>query len=189
MSLKHGLLALLNHKPSSGWELDKMFHDSLDFFWQAQTSQVYRELNAMEKQGWLSSELVYQTNKPNKKLYTITETGKQELQSWLLSFDDAVEEMFHVRNPLLLHLFFAAGISPEKTKEMLESFRARCRESLRSLETAVENIRKYRGELENTDHADYWRMVMLFGKHRYKASEKWATESLSFLEKKISKEE
>ena len=37
MSLKHGLLGLLNYGSMTGYELDKIFRDSLSFFWQAKT--------------------------------------------------------------------------------------------------------------------------------------------------------
>jgi len=45
MALKHGLLGLLNYKSETGYDLDKLFKQSLNFFWKAQTSQIYRELN------------------------------------------------------------------------------------------------------------------------------------------------
>ncbi|MDR0469037.1 MAG: PadR family transcriptional regulator, partial [Peptococcaceae bacterium] len=79
MSLKYGLLGLLNYGTMTGYELDKVFNDSLGFFWQGQTSQIYRELSAMERDGWLKSERVVQQDKPNKKLYIITDDGKRAL--------------------------------------------------------------------------------------------------------------
>lgn len=73
MSLKHGLLGLLNYGKMSGYELNKTFNDSLYFFWKIQISRIYRELNHMEKTGWLTSETVFQTDKPNKRLYSLTD--------------------------------------------------------------------------------------------------------------------
>lgn len=83
MSLKHGLLGLLNYGSMTGYELDKIFRDSLSFFWQAKTSQIYRELDTMECHGWLTSERIIQNDKPNKRVYTITDSGKEELGNWL----------------------------------------------------------------------------------------------------------
>lgn len=59
MSLKYGLLSLLNYGDMTGYELSKEFDDSLGFFWQAQISQIYRELNTMEKCGWLKSKITF----------------------------------------------------------------------------------------------------------------------------------
>lgn len=40
MSLSYGLLGLLNYFPMSGYDLKKIFDDSINFFWAAQTSQI-----------------------------------------------------------------------------------------------------------------------------------------------------
>ena len=56
MALKQGLLGLLNYGEMTGYELAKAFNDSLSFFWQAQTSQIYRELNQLEAEGLVYTE-------------------------------------------------------------------------------------------------------------------------------------
>ena len=61
MALKQGLLGLLNYGEMTGYELAKVFNDSLSFFWQAQTSQIYRELNQLEAEGLLHSGLKSRT--------------------------------------------------------------------------------------------------------------------------------
>ncbi|MCL2350821.1 MAG: PadR family transcriptional regulator, partial [Defluviitaleaceae bacterium] len=76
MSLKHGLMGLLSQKPMTGYDLDKEFNASLGFFWPAQYSQIYAELDKMEKKGWLVSRRVVQEDKPNKRVYSLTAEGK-----------------------------------------------------------------------------------------------------------------
>lgn len=44
MGLQHGILGFLNYGPCSGYELTKAFHSSVQFFWPAQTSQIYLTL-------------------------------------------------------------------------------------------------------------------------------------------------
>ncbi len=51
--LKHGILGLLNYHPMTGYEIMLVFRDSLRFFWSAQTSQIYRELQTLEAKGWV----------------------------------------------------------------------------------------------------------------------------------------
>ncbi|WP_353514040.1 PadR family transcriptional regulator, partial [Vallitalea maricola] len=77
-----------------------MFIESLNFFWQAERSQIYRVLNIMKKWGWLSSEIVFQTDRPNKKLYTISDVGKSEFLNLLST--DCIDEALFTRNQLLL---------------------------------------------------------------------------------------
>lgn len=105
MSLKHGLLGLLNYGKMTGYDLDKTFKDSLYYFWPAQTSQIYRELNEMERLGWLTSEIIFQTDKPNRKLYSITASGEAELRNWLAG--NSLEKEFQIRSLFLLKLFFS----------------------------------------------------------------------------------
>ena len=98
MSLKHGLLGLLNYGPMTGYDLNKAFKDSLAFFWQAKTSQIYRELGAMERCGWLTSERIIQNERPNKRVYTITDSGKEELKNWLSLPETDIADAMHVRS-------------------------------------------------------------------------------------------
>lgn len=81
--LKHGILGLLNYGDMSGYEIREVFKDSLNYFWTAQTSQIYRELGVLEKNGWIVKQTIEQDGKPNKNICSITDDGRQELQHWL----------------------------------------------------------------------------------------------------------
>lgn len=80
MSLTYGILGFLSYGSMTGYDLAKAFGCSVNFFWNAQTSQIYRELGRMEGEGLVASELVLQTQRPNKKLYSITEKGRESFQ-------------------------------------------------------------------------------------------------------------
>jgi DNA-binding PadR family transcriptional regulator len=183
MSLKYGLLGLLNYGKMAGYDLDKAFRDSINNFWQGQTSQIYRELKAMEKMGWLRSEILYQTDKPNKKLYEITDTGKQEYHAWLESTDESLDEMFPIRSGFLMRLFFAGDMPVEKAAALLEAYRDKCRERLVEMSHTSQSTQKYSGQIEQPERSEYWIMTALFGKAYYEAGEKWAGEMLTRLEK------
>jgi|GEM_PF-1465501 len=103
LSLKHGLLGLLSQSPKTGYELDKQFNALLGSFWQAKTSQIYRELDTMEKTGWLSSERVLQEEKPNKRVYSITYTGQSEFEDWMQH--GAID--LSIKSAFLMRIFFA----------------------------------------------------------------------------------
>lgn len=51
MGLQHGILGFLNYGPCSGYELTKAFHSSVQFFWPAQTSQIYLTLGKRRMPG------------------------------------------------------------------------------------------------------------------------------------------
>lgn len=164
VSLKHGLLGLLNYGPMTGYELDKVFKDSLNFFWQAQTSQIYRELNAMEKSGWLTSEIEIQTGKPNKKLYSITDAGKKELLIWLSQ--NTPDEEFKIRSGFLLKLFFSGERSVQESIAMLKAFQSECEKRVVFLSQTDSSIEQYGEAISNDDNKKmvYWSLTARFGK-------------------------
>ena len=87
MPLKHAILGLLNYAEMTGYDIDRYFKSSIAFFWHAQTSQIYKELNTCTKHNWVDSEIVYQSDKPNKKVFHITDEGRLELNRWLADAD------------------------------------------------------------------------------------------------------
>jgi DNA-binding PadR family transcriptional regulator len=190
MSLKYGLLGLLNYGEMTGYELDKAFKDSLEFFWQGQTSQIYRELTAMEKRGWLSSKIEVQTGKPNRKVYAITKLGRIEFIKWLrpqkktAEPDESIFEALHLRSSFLMKLFFSGELSPTETVEFIRGFRDECRAVLRKMKTTPDNIGIYRKKLKHPEAAAGWQMVALFGRKYYRSCEKWADEMLKALSKR-----
>ena len=82
MSLAHVLLTSLMEKPSTGIELARRFDRSMGFFWNASHQQIYRELAAMLKNGWIST-LEYLDNPSRKKIYQVELAGRIELTEWL----------------------------------------------------------------------------------------------------------
>lgn len=109
MSLEHAILGVLQYKPASGYDIKKILDTSINHFWSADQSQIYRTLSKMEKEEWIDMELVIQTNKPNSKIYHITEKGKNEFLDWLNSPAPMVEHKI----PWLMQFFFAARLSDE----------------------------------------------------------------------------
>ncbi|MGP1384361.1 MAG: PadR family transcriptional regulator [Thainema sp.] len=82
MALAHTILVVLVNEPCSGYDISKRFDEGVGCFWQASQQQIYRELSKMEDKGWVESEKIPQEGKPDKKIYYVTDTGKQELASW-----------------------------------------------------------------------------------------------------------
>lgn len=177
MSLKHGILGLLNYGPTTGYDLDKTFKGSLNFFWQAQTSQIYRELNAMEKQGWITSETVIQTDKPNKKIFTLTENGKEELHRWLAH--NSIEEDIRVRDPFLVKLFFLGEIDTAANIETMKQFKQCCEYALEKIK---ETLICCETEAEQNKKAFYWGTTASFGQYYYEMCIRWAEDTMIRLE-------
>jgi len=83
MALEHALLIALREREQAGLELAGRFERSIGFFWHATHQQIYRVLGRMEADGWVASEVVAQSGRPDKKVYAVTTAGREVLASWL----------------------------------------------------------------------------------------------------------
>src|SRR3546814_19790247 len=99
MALEHALLVSLSERTASGLELTRRFDKSIGHFWTASHQQIYRVLGRMERDGWVRSEVVAQKDRPDKKVYAVTEQGRLKLERWL-SEPTAVEPL---RSGLMAH--------------------------------------------------------------------------------------
>ena len=106
MILEFALLGFLNKGPGTGYELQKKIGQSINHFWTSTQSQIYRTLRKMEKDNLIESKIHFQDDRPNKKIYSITEKGKKGLFDWLSSPIDIPNH----RNPFLVQLFFSGEI-------------------------------------------------------------------------------
>lgn len=83
MALEHAILVSLTEKSASGYELARRFDASIGHFWKATHQQIYKVLARMESDKLVASHLVAQDGRPDKKVYVITDSGHDELTSWL----------------------------------------------------------------------------------------------------------
>lgn len=82
MALEHAILVSLAEKSASGYDLARRFDLSIGHFWNASHQQIYKVLARMEGNKWVESNLVEQIGRPDKKLYSITDQGRDELHRW-----------------------------------------------------------------------------------------------------------
>ena len=83
MSVKHLFLAILSKKAMHGYDLKNAFEHLVSEQWTLNFGQVYTTLNRMERDGLVSSKEVRQVEKPDKKIYHLTEEGQHQLDQWL----------------------------------------------------------------------------------------------------------
>lgn len=181
MSLKHGLLGFLNYGAQSGYELDKAFKDSLAFFWQAQTSQIYRELNRMEEKKWLTSEIIFQNDKPNKKMYTITQEGRDELLCWLR--EPGKTNSTKSNNTFLMKLFFSGELPIEENIRKLQDFIEETKQRLDAMSNIGSTVEEYTSQIPDPRKAFYWGLTAEYGRYEYEMRIQWARKMIERMEK------
>ncbi len=135
MPLSHAILAFLDYQPMSGYDLKKIFDLSIAHFWSATQSHIYKELEALEKNGFASGEVIPQAGKPNRKEYSITDEGRAELRRWLTT-SLAVEP---VRQANLIQIFFSHFSSNDEIIALLDDRMVQLRERIQTLRTQAQS--------------------------------------------------
>ncbi len=176
--LKHGILGLLNYHPLTGYEIMLVFRDSLRFFWSAQTSQIYRELQALEKRGWVEKTTVPQQGKPDKNIYDITQEGRGELLRWLSDGEPVLSDRSHI----LMKVFFLGERSREENIRYFQGLKEYCGIFLQGLDGAEEHIGQYRDFIGEPEKAVYWEMTVDYGRRNMKMYMDWAQSCIDRLE-------
>ena len=74
-TLGYALLALLAQQASSGYDLARRLKRPIGFFWSAHQSHIYSELTRLEDQGLIAHQVIEQSNRPDKKLFWVTDAG------------------------------------------------------------------------------------------------------------------
>ena len=83
MALRYAVLGLLSRAELSGYDLTQQFSEQIGHFWNAHHTQIYRELQKLETEGLVAHRVVEQQERPDKKLYVLTEKGLADLMKWL----------------------------------------------------------------------------------------------------------
>lgn len=117
MSIRHGLLALLEHGPRYGSQLRTEFESRTGATWPLNVGQVYTTLNRLERDG-----MVAQSGEDDAghALYVITEAGHAELKSW---FATPVDRSSPPRDELAIKLAMAVGAPGVDIRHVIQSQR------------------------------------------------------------------
>lgn len=183
MPLKHTILGLLNYQDMTGYDIDRWLQKPISFFWHAQTSQVYKELNVIMNHHWVECHVEVQEGKPNRKVFSITDEGRIELTRWLGDAD--LTEIMKYKNPLLIKIFFSGNIDLGSTMRLLEKYIAECNTIIASMNEDTRNIPGYEEQFQSEDASFYWGMTMTYGFMYYQNEIKWANWCIEKLKERI----
>lgn len=111
MSVKYALLSLLYRQAGHGYELRERFEAILGHDWNLNPGQVYTTLDRLENDGLVQHDLVLQDTGPDKKVYSLTPAGEQELRHW---FTSPIQKPDRLRDELyvMIAMSLASGVMP-----------------------------------------------------------------------------
>ncbi len=81
--LRYALLGLLAEQPRHGYDLKKAFEGMLGGTWPVNIGQIYSTLARLERDGLVVSQSVPQELLPDRKVYSLTDRGREALAQWL----------------------------------------------------------------------------------------------------------
>jgi DNA-binding PadR family transcriptional regulator len=82
-TLGYAILGLLSREDLSGYDLTRRMKGQVGYFWSARHSQIYPELARLEGGGYVTHSVVEQKERPDKKVYEITDAGLAALREWV----------------------------------------------------------------------------------------------------------
>jgi DNA-binding PadR family transcriptional regulator len=101
---------LLAQGPQHGYELKAAFEADLSPDSPLNFGQVYTTLERLERDGLAAHHVVAQHERPDKKVYRLTDAGRVELQRWL---ETPSATALDLRNETFLKLFLARRLAAD----------------------------------------------------------------------------
>lgn len=126
MTIQYAILGLLSWRPSSGYELKKVFEDSPYLYWSGNNNQIYKSLLQLQKEGLIQYETIHQDGAPSKKIYSVTKNGMSALKEWITTAKETPE----FKKPFLIQLAWADMLSKEELANLLTKYEKEIEEQL-----------------------------------------------------------
>lgn len=174
MALSYAILAALTNQPCSGYDLVKRFNKSVECYWSASHQQIYKALSQLEEDEHLSSEKIEQENRPNKKLYTVTDSGRQHLQQWI----GQVDVIAPLKSDLLIKLSAGHTVPTAPLLQTLQAYYEQHKEKLKSYQALS---KQYAQMPELTRENQFQLLALRAGIRQQLAWVAWCEEAMGFL--------
>lgn len=118
MSIKHGLLALLERGPMYGYQLRSEFDAATGSTWPLNVGQVYTTLARLERDGLVTPG---EEDGEGRVRYAITDSGRAELKGW---FGTPVVSSDRPRDELAIKLALAVTVPGVDVAAVIQKQRA-----------------------------------------------------------------
>jgi PadR family transcriptional regulator AphA len=83
VSIRHFILGLLTRRPMSGYDIKRFLKSLAWLVGSPSFGSLYPALHSLLEDGLVTVEVVSRNDKPPRKIYTITEAGRQALREWM----------------------------------------------------------------------------------------------------------
>ncbi len=167
------VLGCLSSGPKSGYDIRMMMNEVTSFFWKESDGQLYPALKSLLQKGYISQ--LETTTERNKKVYEITEQGKQVLREWLVQPPGAAQ----VRSEFLLKVFLGNELDKEKQVSHLERERQLLKEKVGKLNGLISTVANNNG---NPRVIECWSMTLELGLELAETELRWCERHIQKLQ-------
>jgi len=164
---EYGILGILSKEPMTGYDINKRVKTRMDSFWDISYGQIYPTLRMLEKEGHITKKVEINENRPNRKVYSITEKGIKKLKKWLLK----PAEPESVKIETLLKVAFGEQAPKNVIIKHIEEFKIRNSSKLEKTLSIEEEMKE---QLQKNEKYFFPLLTVLLGKSLHKASIEWA---------------
>jgi len=158
---RYTILGCLTVEPMSGYDVKQYLSGTLVHFWSESYGQIYPTLGRLEEEGLVEGRDAPGERGRPKRVYSITEAGRRELEAWLREPAEPVTPRYEHS----LKLFFGYNVGPEASLEHVRRLRERTGESLEAYRGWEEALASRAGG-DPRDPEPYW-LAVLRGGVRY----------------------
>ncbi len=150
--LKYAILGLLYRQEYSGYDITSQFKQEIGQFWSAKHSQIYPELRKLVDEGLIEFRTQIQGEKLEKKMYTITDNGRQELLAWASQPEPLPETE---KDEFMLKMYFIHTLSLAEARALFEDQLQQRRAKLADLQQRYEELMPvFVSEEDKENHSD-----------------------------------
>jgi DNA-binding PadR family transcriptional regulator len=128
MSVRYGLLALLDEAPSHGYQLKTAFERRTGGNWALNIGQVYTTIQRLERDGLVES-IGGEATDDDRREYRITSAGRAQLSTW---FDNPVVAEAPARDELTIKVLLAVAAGDIDVTALLQRQRRASIEQLQA---------------------------------------------------------
>lgn len=156
MDVRTLCLGILSLGDATGYEIKKLVADgAFSFFSEASYGSIYPALTKLMEEKYVTCRAQAQDGRPDKKIYSLTEAGRENLQT-------AIEQSpgpDRQRSEFLATVLFAEAVSPERLSQLLSDRRKYHQSRINALKAMLDE-----------DMTAAGRFVIRYGLHIQKAA-------------------
>ncbi|MBO0779578.1 MAG: PadR family transcriptional regulator, partial [Ktedonobacteraceae bacterium] len=139
----------------------------------------------MHEAGWVRIEQIVQENLPDKKVYHLTEKGREALQGWLAT----PQALAQSHEAWLGQIFFGAELRKEQFKQVLEQRAIELQQMIQHFEQEVPGrAQVYAEAFQAQFDLPYWLLTLDFGLQKLRFELHWIQATQATLDLSSEKE-